>query len=604
MGRRPGPFYRDMSQTHTAYAPVQFRVLAADLQRHRWSVELRIARPRAQQQVSLPVWIPGSYLVREFARHLGPLQAQQGDRVCRVEQLDKTHWCIHAQPGRALVLRYEVYAFDNSVRAAWLCSQRGFFNGTSLLLRVHGLEHRPQRLHLPRPKAVEARHWELATALTPQRVDVRGFGQYQADNYDELVDHPVEMGAFWSGSFTLRGVPHRFVVAGAPARFDGARLLRDTERICQAAIDLWHPDPSEAPPHSHYVFMLNAVADDYGGLEHRASTALICRRADLPRLGTAPDAAPDEGYTNLLGLISHEYFHTWNVKRLRPAEFARYDYTRENHTELLWFFEGFTSYYDDLLVHRASLIDEAAYLRLLMRNINQVQQAPGRRVQSVAQASFDAWTRYYRPDENTPNSTISYYSKGALVALCLDLTLRREGRPTLDALMRALWQACAGGPMSEADFAHTLAGLAGRSFADEIAQWVHGTGELPLQELLQAQGVDVRHEPAPLQQGLGLRVDEARGLRIKMVLDDGPAAQAGLAAGDEWLGIELPDQAWRIQRLDELLLHLQPGQDFHALVARDARLLRLPMRLPPSDASTTWQLRPGTATDTPRWPAA
>ncbi len=200
----------------------------------------------------------------------------------------------------------------------------------------------------------------------------------------------------------------------------------------------------------------------------------------MPRLG---EAKTSEGYTTLLGLISHEYFHTWNVKRLRPAAFARYDYTRENYTDLLWFFEGFTSYYDDLLLRRAALIDDAVYVRLLNKTINQVLQAPGRKVQSVAQASFDAWVKYYRQDENTPNATISYYQKGALVALCIDLTLRREGKATLDDVMRALWQRCQGGPMQEADVLAVLQSLSGRSWAKEIKAWVHGTGELPLRPL-------------------------------------------------------------------------------------------------------------------------
>ena len=206
--------------------------------------------------------------------------------------------------------------------------------------------------------------------------------------------------------------------------------------------------------------MLNVVDDNYGGLEHRASTALICGRRDLPRLG---ETRTPEGYTTLLGLICHEYFHTWNVKRLRPAELARYDYTQENYTELLWFFEGFTSYYDDLLLRRADLIDDAAYLRLLNKALNQVLQAPGRLVQSVAEASFDAWVKYYRQDENTANATISYYTKGSLVALCFDLTLRAQGQ-SLDQALRAVWQRCSGGPMSEADFAQVLNEVSGRAW--------------------------------------------------------------------------------------------------------------------------------------------
>jgi predicted metalloprotease with PDZ domain len=417
------------------------------------------------------------------------------------------------------------------------------------------------------------------------------------------------MGALWSGEFRAAGVPHRFVVAGAPPAFDGERLLRDTQKICEAAIRFWHG--ARKPPHDRYLFMLNVVPDGYGGLEHRASTALICGHADLPRHDAPAEAARvGDGYVTLLGLISHEYFHTWNVKRLRPVEFARYDYTRENPTRLLWFFEGFTSYYDDLLLRRAGLIDDAGYLKLLTRTANQVLQAPGRQVQSVAQASFDAWLRYYRPDENTANSTVSYYTKGALVALCFDLTLRQESAHTLDDVMRALWRRCRGGPMAERDFAEVLAELGGRSFEREIADWVHGTTELPLQALLESQGVKVLHEPSQLAQALGLRVSENGGITLKVVLDGSPAAAAGMAAGDEWLGVELPAptahrrsgtaSGWRLKRLDDLPLFAGPARRVTALVARGQRLLRLPLTLP--EKSTTWRLAPKESSDTHPWP--
>ncbi len=235
-----------------------------------------------------------------------------------------------------------------------------------------------------------------------------------------------------------------------------------------------------------------------------------------------------DGYVTLLGLISHEYFHTWNVKHLRPAEFTHYDYAGENYTQLLWFFEGFTSYYDDLLLCRAGLIDDATYIKLLNKTINQVLQTPGREVQSVAQASFDAWVKYYRQDENTANATVSYYTKGALVALCFDLTLRAEGHTTLDEVMRTLWQRCKAGPMAEADFAAVLKELGGRAFNREIAAWVHGTRELPLEELLQPLGVAVLEEPAQLQQRLGLRVTETTGIVIKTVLQRWRGRAGGL----------------------------------------------------------------------------
>ena len=553
-------------------APVHYRIEAADPHARLFTVTLTVAHPQEQQELSLPVWIPGSYLVREFSKNLQRLSAQQGRRVPLL-QLDKHRWRATCRTDRPLVLTYEVCAYDSSVRTAWLDASRGFFNGTSVCLRVHGQEDAPHALEVASTAATA--HWSVATGLTPQSIDKRGFGVYAASHYDELVDCPVEMGTFWSGQFTACGVAHRFVVAGAAPSFDGKRLLADTQKICETAIRFWHGKGK--PPIKNYLFMLNAVHDGYGGLEHRNSTALICGRRDLPRTG---EARASDGYTTLLGLISHEYFHTWNVKRLRPAEFFRYDYSQENYTELLWFFEGFTSYYDDLLLRRAGLIDDANYLKLLAKATNQVLQTPGRSVQTVAQASFDAWVKYYRQDENTPNATVSYYTKGSLVALCLDLTLRREGKTTLDDVMRALWKRCAGGPMTEADLRTELAVQAGRSFDNELDQWVHSTAELPLAELLAAHGVALKPEQPQLAQRLGLRVTENHSVQLKTVLRGGPAEKAGMAAGDEWLGLQVQGQGWRIARLEDVAFYAGAATQVTAVVARDGRLLQLPMALP------------------------
>jgi len=563
--------------------PLTYEVRAHDLHAHLYGVTLTIAQPALGQVVSLPVWIPGSYLVREFARNLQNLTATQGGRSCLLTQLDKCSWQAACVPGKPLTLHYQVYAFDNSVRTAWLDTQRGFFNGTSVCLRVHGQEGAAHQLKLA--DTGWPADWQAATALRPSRTNRRGFGVYTAADYDELVDSPVELGAFWSGSFKAGGVPHRFVVAGAPASFDGARLLADAQTICATEIALWHGGTRTHTPHDRYVFMLNAVGDSYGGLEHRHSTALICKRADLPRLGQAKTLKVGDGYTTLLGLISHEYFHTWNVKRLRPADFSRYNYSTENYTELLWFFEGFTSYYDDLLLRHAGLIDDATYLSLLGKNINALAQTPGRQVQSVAQASWDAWVKYYRPDENTVNATVSYYTKGALVALCLDLSLRQAGKANLDDVMRALWQRCSAGPLTEADVLSVVAQLGGAALAKRLSIWVHGRDELPLKALLTHHGVKVQAKPVSMADRLGLRVNESNGVRVKSVLRGSAGEAAGLAACDEWLGIEVnrgkASEAWRLNKLDDLPLYLGAAKEFQVWVARDQRMLKLAMTLPP-----------------------
>jgi predicted metalloprotease with PDZ domain len=476
------------------------------------------------------------------------------------------------------------------VRTAFLDANRAFFNGTSVFLRVHGREAEPHRVELRAlPKG-----WQVATALPVLKADARGQGRYEAADYDELADHPVELGAFWRGTFKAAGIAHEFVVAGALPDFDGDRLLADARRICEAEIAFWHGKKKSF--FKRYVFMLNAVDDGYGGLEHRASTALIAARRDLPQRGKTELKDMTEGYVTLLGLISHEYFHTWNVKRLRPAEFTRYDYTQENYTELLWFFEGFTSYYDDLLLLRGGLIDEARYLKLVAKTLTGVLGMPGRQVQSVAQASFDAWVKYYRADENTPNATISYYTKGSLVALALDLTLRAEGQGSLDDVMRLLWERSTGGPISEADIAAALAQVGGRSYAKELRAWVHGTDDLPWRALLAKFGVTWSQQAPSVAQRLGLRASESAltGIKISNVLRGGAAEAAGLSAGDELVAVD----SWRVRRLDDLTRLVDAKGRAELLVTRDQRVLTLPIALPaaPDSGAVTLTLAPADKT--------
>jgi len=556
---------------------IHYRIEVADAAAHQFKVTLTIADPAPVQQLSLPVWIPGSYMVREFSRHLSLLEARQGTQPRPLVQLAKDRWSVATSGRAALVVTYFAYAFDPSVRTAWLSDDRGFFNTTSLCLAVDGRTAEPHRVELYRLPA----GWDVATAMTridpgakaakkarsakavPARTQV-----FESADYDEMADHPFELGPFWRGEFTSGGVVHEFVVAGAWPQFDSERLLADTRRICDEEIRFWHEGGK--PPFSRYVFMLYATEDGYGGLEHRASTALIAARKDLPRQGVP--GTPD-GYVTLLGLISHEYFHTWNVKRLKPAEFLPYDYTQENYTQLLWFFEGFTSYYDDLFLLRAGLVDPARYVKLVGRAMNGVRQSPGQHVQSVAEASFDAWIKYYRADENTPNSTVSYYTKGSLVALRLDLALRAGGKATLDDVMRALWREAPGGAVTEELILRTVARLGGKSVAAELREWVHQRGELDVLPALARVGVEPENEALTLATELGLRVSEGpvTGIQVKSVLAGGAGAAAGLSAGDEILAVD----GWRVRRLDDALAWIRTGAAFELLVVRQQRVRTL-----------------------------
>lgn len=562
----------------------RYRIELADVAAHRYRVTLTLPAPAAEQDFSLPVWIPGSYLVREFAKHLSRLTARQGGRELPVQQLDKASWRVRCAGRAALTLSYAVYAFDASVRTAWLDSQRAFFNASSLCLRAHGREGETHRIELARvPKG-----WRTATEM--RAAD----GGFEAADYDELLDHPFEIGPHWQGEFVAAGVPHRIVVAGAWPSFDGERLLADVQRICEVQIALWGGAPFE-----RYSFLLWALDDGHGGLEHRASTALICARRELPT--ALEGSVPSDNYVRLLGLFSHEYFHAWNVKRLRPSEFARFDYQRENYTELLWFFEGFTSYYDELLLCRAGLVDAPRYLKLLGAAVNGVLASPGRRVQPLSAASFEAWTKYYRPDENSVNAASNYYAQGSLVALCLDLSLRAR-KSSLDALLQRLWKGSAGGPVSEADILAAVTALGGEDVSARLHAWVHGTDELPLRELLEAAGIAWREEGrTTVAQRLGLRAREAAltGITVTHVLSGGAAEAGGVNARDEVLGCN----GWRLRRLDEVPGLLAAGQArLHLLVSRDQRLVELDVDLPaPRPAAVALTLADGAHAARRRW---
>jgi predicted metalloprotease with PDZ domain len=581
---------------------INYRIDLSQAHAHRFLVTLQLAQPQPQVVLELPVWIPGSYLIREFARNLNGLQASQGGKPCDVQQLGKASWQVSCTGKGTLTVQYEVHANDPSVRAAFLDNRRGFFNGTSTFVSVQGLQDRPHRVQITGlPKG-----WSVATALPPVKTDARGQGWYEAPDHDALVDHPVELGTFWRGSFQVRGVLHELVVSGASDQADLERLLEDTQAICAEEIRFWHG--RRKPPFQRYVFMLNVVEDGYGGLEHRDSTALICSRKDLPRQGSSSQS---EGYTTLLGLISHEYFHTWNVKRLKPKEFAPYDYTRENHTQMLWFFEGFTSYYDDLILLRSGLLKPADYLKLLNKPINQVLATPGRLQQSVAQASFDAWTRYYRPDENTANSTVSYYTKGSLVALCLDLSLRLGAprpdgsTPSLDGVMQRLWHLQR--PISQGDVEQALSDEAtappphGKDWTQVLNTWVHGVGELPLADLLDRFGVAWTSKPPSLTQQWGLRTQERNdSLKVQAIMRGSPAEDAGLSAGDELLALN----GWRLKKTEDLQNWRTSKGPQALLICRDQKLQEV--RLPHGhDKPTGWGLsaiitaRPASAMDKP-----
>ena len=532
---------------------IHYQLLAHSPSAHLLHLICRIPQPDPQGQiVSLPAWIPGSYLIREFARHIVWLRAECNGQPVAVTKLDKASWQCEPVAGE-LVITYEVYAYDLSVRGAYFDSQRLFFNGTSVFLQVHGQEQAPCLVQLDKPQHAACRGWQLATALPAEQVSKHGFGRYRAASYDELIDHPVEVSAFQQIEFKARGVPHQIVISGRH-NADMARLARDVKIICEWQIDFF----GGKAPFDRYVFLVMAVGDGYGGLEHRASTALLCSRDDLPRSG---EDEVGDAYRGFLGLVSHEYFHSWNVKRIKPAAFAPYDLSRENYTRLLWAFEGITSYYDDLALVRTGLISVDDYLKTLAQTMTGVQRGAGRLKQTLEEASLDAWTKYYRQDENSPNALVSYYTKGALAALVLDMTIRERshGGKSLDDVMQTLWRLYLDVQLGlEEDAWESIAAdVAGVDLRDCFERLLRSTDELPLAEALAHVGIEFCLRPAEsatdkggkaaaqsperLRQRpvLGVRTAaDTTGVKLTHVLDGGAAQAAGLSANDIVIAID------------------------------------------------------------------
>ncbi|MEC4721466.1 M61 family metallopeptidase [Noviherbaspirillum sp. CPCC 100848] len=522
---------------------INYIITPKDPAAHLFEVTLTVDKPAPEGQIfSLPAWIPGSYMIREFARNIVRISAEARDGQVPLTKLDKHTW--QAAPCSArLVLTYEVYAWDLSVRAAHLDQTHGFFNGTSVFLAVHGQEELPHVVDIRRPEGDEYRGWRVATAMPELKARRYGFGTYIAANYDELIDHPVELGTFALATFKAHGVPHDIVFTGRIPNLDLARLCNDLKKVCEAQIALFEPKTRRAPM-DRYVFMTMVVGDGYGGLEHRASTALICSRADLPVVG---QKEATDGYRTYLGLCSHEYFHTWNVKRIKPAVFAPYDLRSEGYTSLLWLFEGFTSYYDDLMLVRSGLMDEKQYFKTLSKTINGVLRGSGRTKQSVAESSFDAWVKYYRQDENAPNAIVSYYAKGSLVGLGLDLTIREQtnGRKSLDDVMRTLWQRYGrdfdsfGQGLAETEALGLFEEVTGVKLKKFFDRYIHGTEDLPFDKLLAPYAVDVTDNRKSAKPSLGIRTTrEGNDCKLANVHEGGPAHAAGMSAGDLLIAVD------------------------------------------------------------------
>jgi predicted metalloprotease with PDZ domain len=558
---------------------MRYRIAIPDPHSHLVHVAATLERPGPAPELAFAVWTPGSYLVREFARHVEGLQAaDEAGRPLEVARLDKQRVRVRAGDAREVTLSFHVYANDLTVRTSHVDGSHAYLNGANVFPYAPGREQEPCRLEVAPPAG-----WRVSTALEG------GPTVFTARDYDELVDSPLEIGTHRSVTFTAGGKPHELAIWGS-GRVDDARLADDTRRIVETFAALMG-----GLPYDRYLFILHLSDKRRGGLEHaRSTTVSVARTGFFPR----------EKYDETLGLLSHEFFHLWNVKRLRPAALVPFDYGREQYTRLLWWFEGATSYYEGLALARAGLLPPTRYLEALGKAFTELERTPGARKASVEEASFLAWVKHYRPDENSANSTVSYYLKGELVAFALDLLLRRHGA-SLDALLRALYDRYSEGRGGvpegavEALVAELVPPAEARAFFD-----AHVRGVAPLAPALDVVGLRLRRRPAqalddkggkpgkpdangdPPPGWLGVELAPGPKLVVKEVREGSPAARAGLYAEDELVA----EGGFRLERgaLWDLLRERGPSGTLRLTVFRRDELLEVGVPLAPWPEDTVW----------------
>ena len=575
--------------------PHKYCITSKDPGAHLFEVTVTVARPDpAGQAFSIAAWVPGSYMIRDLARHVVAIRAEADGQEIGLTKIDKSSWLADACK-TAITLTAEIYAYDLNVRGAHLDTTHGFFDGACVFPAVVGQEDQSCEVEIRPPDDAAGEEWRVATSMQVVNAEQYGFGTFSAANYAELIDHPVEMGNIQIGEFDAGGIPHVIAVRGH-VHFDMARICHDLSTLCTYQLDLL----GTPKDFDRYVFLLYVQEDTYGGLEHKWSSSIACSRRDLPRRGVS---GVSEGYRKFLGLCSHEYFHLWNVKRMKPEIFAPYDIGAEIHTGLLWVFEGITSYYDHLALVRSGLITTKSYLAHIARAITRLTRTRGRFRQTIEESSFDTWTHFYKQNANSSNALVSYYTKGALVALALDLTIRKDtdGKISLDDVMRECWRRYGESSegMPERGFESVTREISGLELADFFERFVRGTTDLPLQGLLREVGVDLHMRPANDSKDAGGKapgkdaapppwlgtklVDRAGVSKFSVVHSGSPAEKAGIAAGD--IAVALDNLRLHAGTLDLRLREHHVGDTVTISVFRDEHLLRFPVRLgaPPED---------------------
>lgn len=491
---------------------------------HYFEVEMQLSDIKAKElKIKMPVWAPGSYLVREFAKSVNLVKVKDADgNAIKVKKENKNTWVIPTKKIKDLTINYEVYAFELSVRTSFLDDSHGYINGTSVFMYVDDAKNTPGTLKIePHPTFKK-----ISTTLKPG-----GNNLYTFKNYDELVDSPIEIGNHETFSFDAAGVKHTVAMYGE-SNYNEDVLIRDMSKIIEAETAIFGQNPNE-----EYLFIIHNLTDGGGGLEHTNSTSLQVNRWTYE----------GDAYIGFLSLVAHEYFHLWNVKRLRPKALGPFDYDNENYTDLLWVMEGFTSYYDELVLRRAGFYTEEEYIGKLVGTINYVNSLPGNKVQPVAHSSFDAWIKAYRHNENSSNTTISYYSKGQILAAMLDLYIinKFNAEKGLDHFLQHLWKEFYGkdgSGFTEEEFQASLEGFIGEDMDWFFDKYVYGTEDINFQKFFDAVGVKLVMSKRPVQPSLGIRTSDTGGnLIVTSVRSGSGAEKGGISVNDEILSID----GWR-----------------------------------------------------------
>jgi predicted metalloprotease with PDZ domain len=553
-----------LSDTLSTTPTIHYQVAMPQPESHLFEVTLFVQGwQESVLDLKMPVWTPGSYLVREYAKHLQDFSANTGKvrQPLPSRKLGKNHWQIETANASEITVRYRVFANELSVRTNHLDATHGYFNGAALFFFIPGFEQQLIRVTIVPPKP----SWHITTPLPPVPGEANTF---EAKDFDTLVDSPFEIGSQRLYDFEVLGKPHQLAIWGQ-GNADPERIMEDTKRIIELEAQLFG-----GLPYERYIFLLHLAATGFGGLEHKDACSLI-----YPRFGFR---AKDK-YNRFMQLVAHEFFHLWNVKRIRPKALEKFDYEQENYTTSLWFCEGTTSYYDLVIPQRAGIYDAKAFLEGLSKEITQLQTTPGRKVQPLSESSFDAWIKLYRRDANSNNSQISYYLKGELVSLLLDLLIRaRHGNErSLDDVMRLMWQRFGKEEIgfTPQQLRDAIESVAETDLSDFFDRYIDGIDELPFDEYLKPFGLRLSSlEPEDAVPHLGMNVKAENGKEVIQFVEAGsPAGVAGVDAGDELLAID----GLRVtaEQLSDRLKDYNPGDTVQLSVFHQDELRTLAVTL-------------------------